>query len=278
MLASGELTAGTVLTVLFAVIIGAFSLGSLGPRIEAFAKASAAAQKIFQTLKRSPTIDSLDDNGKKPDGIKGTIELKNVSFIYPARPEGIPFWNGLTVVTVLTDVSMRIPEGKFTAVVGPSGSGKSTVLQLLERFYDPVEGEVFLDGHNIRDLNVKFLRSRLGLVSQEPVLFGTTVFENVCHGYISLYPVNFSMIGTALENASEQERRDAVEKACKMANAHSFITDLPDGYNTRVGEGGFLLSGGQKQRVAIARAIVADPAILLLDEATSALDTTVLPP
>jgi ATP-binding cassette, subfamily B (MDR/TAP), member 1 len=190
MLASGELTAGTVLTVLFAVIIGAFSLGSLGPRIEAFAKASAAAQKIFQTLQRRPTIDSLDDNGKKPDGIKGTIELKNVSFIYPARPEGTSLWNGLTVVTVLKDVSMCIPEGKFTAVVGPSGSGKSTVLQLLERFYDPVEGEVFLDGHNIRDLNVKFLRSRLGLVSQEPVLFGTTVFENVCHGYISLSNVD----------------------------------------------------------------------------------------
>jgi ATP-binding cassette subfamily B (MDR/TAP) protein 1 len=179
-------------------------------------------------------------------------------------------------VTVLKDVSIFIPEGKFTAVVGPSGSGKSTILQLLERFYDPVEGQVFLDGHNIRDLNVKFLRSRLGLVSQEPVLFGTTVFENVCHGYLPRPTLTkYSMIGTPLETADEKSRREAVQQACIMANAHSFIVELPDGYNTRVGEGGFLLSGGQKQRVAIARAIVADPAILLLDEATSALDTTV---
>jgi ATP-binding cassette, subfamily B (MDR/TAP), member 1 len=177
------LKTGTVLTVLFAVIIGAFSLGSLGPRAEAFAKASAAAQKIFQTLARVPTIDSLVDGGDKPDDVKGNIELNNVSFIYPARPE----------VVVLKDINIRIPEGKFTAgnsllivnlivVVGPSGSGKSTILQLLERFYDPVEGEVLLDGHNIRSLNVKFLRSRMGLVSQEPVLFGTTVFLNICHG------------------------------------------------------------------------------------------------
>ena len=183
LLASGEMKAGTVLTVLFAVIIGAFSLGSLGPRVEAFAKASAAAQKILQTLARVPTIDSLVESGDKPDDVKGNIELKNVSFIYPARPE----------VIVLTDVNIHIPEGKFTAgnslsivglivVVGPSGSGKSTILQLLERFYDPVDGEVLLDGHNIRSLNVKFLRSRMGLVSQEPVLFGTTVFKNICHG------------------------------------------------------------------------------------------------
>lgn len=165
-----------------------------------------------------------------------------------------------------------------TAIVGHSGCGKSTILQLLERFYDPVEGAIFLDGHDIRSLNVKFLRSRMGLVSQEPVLFGTTVYENVCHGcepFRSFTKLNIRMIGTPLEFASEDMRREAVENACRIANAHSFITELPEKYDTRVGEGGFLLSGGQKQRVAIARAIVADPAILLLDEATSALDTTV---
>jgi ATP-binding cassette subfamily B (MDR/TAP) protein 1 len=184
LIAAGDINPGTVLTVLFAVIIGAFSLGSLGPRVEAFAKAQAAAQKIFQTLARIPTIDSLIDDGDKPQGIKGTIELQNVSFIYPARPESIfPPLSSLIVVTVLKNINIKIPEGKFTAVVGPSGSGKSTILQLLERFYDPVEGEVYLDGHNIRNLNVKFLRSQMGLVSQEPVLFGTTVFGNVCHGY-----------------------------------------------------------------------------------------------
>lgn len=171
---------------------------------------------------------------------------------------------------------MFIPEGKFTAVVGPSGSGKSTILQLLERFYDPVEGDILLDGYNLRDLNVKHLRSRMGLVSQEPVLFGTSVFQNVCHGY-SEYRIHLTrrLIGTPLEHADVKTRLEAVVKACEVANADSFISELPDGYDTRVGEGGFLLSGGQKQRVAIARAIVADPAILLLDEATSALDTTV---
>jgi len=185
LLADGELTAGVLLTVLFAVIIGAFSLGAIGPRIEIFAKATAALQKIFQTLQRIPPIDSLSEAGERPNNIRGNIDLKNVSFIYPARPEGRNFINFLLliVVVVLKHVNVQIPKDKFTAIVGPSGSGKSTVLQLLERFYDPVEGEILFDGHDIRTLNVKFLRSKMGLVSQEPVLFGTTVFENVCHGY-----------------------------------------------------------------------------------------------
>jgi ATP-binding cassette subfamily B (MDR/TAP) protein 1 len=196
--------------VLFAVIIGGFSLTALGPRIETFAKASAAMQKIHQTLQRIPPIDSLSEAGERPDNVRGNIELKNVSFIYPARPEGEPHnppqppqssyssppnacpplhiflfvcRSFLIKVIVLKHVNVQIPKDKFTAIVGPSGSGKSTVLQLLERFYDPVEGDILLDGHNIRDLNVKFLRSKMGLVSQEPVLFGTTVFQNVCHGY-----------------------------------------------------------------------------------------------
>jgi len=168
-------------------------------------------------------------------------------------------------VTVLKNVSMSIPQGKFTAIVGVSGSGKSTIIQLLERFYDPVEGDIFLDGENIKSLNVKFLRSCMGLVTQEPVLFGTTVFENVCHG----------MAGTPLETATEQVKIEAVERACKLAGIHSFLMRLPLGYNTHVGEGGVLLSSGQKQRIAIARAVVSDPPILLLDEATSALDTIV---
>ena len=184
MIASGELNAGKVLTVVLAVMVGAFSLALIGPRIETFAKATAASQKIFQTLHRVPSIDSLDDGGDKPEGIKGNLELKGVSFVYPARPEGssdVEVWV-LMVVIVLKNIDISIPEGKFTAIVGPSGSGKSTILQLLERFYDPVDGTISLDGHNIRALNVKFLRSRMGLVSQEPVLFGTSVFENVCHG------------------------------------------------------------------------------------------------
>jgi ATP-binding cassette, subfamily B (MDR/TAP), member 1 len=160
---------------------------------------------------------------------------------------------------------VRIPAGKFTAVVGASGSGKSTIIQLLERFYDPVEGTIFLDGHDIKTLNVRFLRGCMSLVSQEPVLFATTIYENICHG----------LIGTALESGTEEARRKAVVNACVMANADQFVQNLPEGYNTVVGERGFLLSGGQKQRIAIARAIVSDPKILLLDEATSALDTNV---
>lgn len=160
-------------------------------------------------------------------------------------------------------MNIVIPAGKVTALVGASGSGKSTIIGLVERFYDPVAGQVFLDGHDISTLNLRWLRENISLVSQEPVLFGTTIFGNVCHG----------LIGTKWENASEEEKRELVVKACIMSNADGFIRTLPEGYETNVGERGFLMSGGQKQRIAIARAIVSDPKILLLDEATSALDT-----
>ena len=142
-------------------------------------------------------------------------------------------------------------------------TGKSTIVSLVERFYDPLSGAVRIDGINVRDLNVKWLRSQIGLVSQEPVLFATTIKGNVAHG----------LIGTKFENASDEEKFPLVKEACVKANADAFISKLPLGYDTLVGERGFLLSGGQKQRVAIARAIVSDPRILLLDEATSALDT-----
>ena len=184
MIASGDLNTGKLLTVMWAVVFGAMALGSIGPRMAAFAKAIAASQEIFQTIRRTPSIDSLDKGGHKPSNIRGTFEFRNVSFIYPSRPQGnAPLQILNPVVVVLKNVSMHIPEGKFTAIVGLSGSGKSTIVQLLERFYDPVEGEILLDGYNIKDLNVKFLRSCMGLVSQEPTLFGLTVFENVCHGY-----------------------------------------------------------------------------------------------
>ena len=249
----GETTLSSVLTIMMAIMIGAFSLGNIAPNGRAFGTATAAAAKIFGTIDRVSPLDSSSDKGKKLENLKGTIELKHIKHIYPSRPE----------VTVMRDVNLHVPHGKTTALVGTSGSGKSTIVGLVERFYDPVGGEVLLDGHNVQDLNLRWLRQQIALVSQEPTLFGTTIEENIRHG----------LIGSKFEHESAERQKELVIDAAKQANAHDFITGLPEGYETNVGERGFLLSGGQKQRIAIARAIVGDPKILLLDEATSALDT-----
>lgn len=221
--------------------------------MSAISNGLSAAAKLYETIDRVPPIDSADPGGLKPDQVNGEIVLQNVKFSYPSRP----------TVEVVKDLSITFRAGKTAALVGASGSGKSTVISLVERFYDPTAGSVQLDGHNLKDLNVKWLRSQIGLVSQEPILFATTVKENVAYG----------LIGTKHENASQEEKDALIKEACVKANADGFITQLPLGYDTLVGERGLLLSGGQKQRVAIARAIVSDPRILLLDEATSALDT-----
>jgi ATP-binding cassette subfamily B (MDR/TAP) protein 1 len=217
----------------------------------AITSARGAAAKLFATIDRVPSIDSASE-GVRPSKVIGEITFENVDFIYPSRPD----------VQVVQGLSLTFPAGKTTALVGASGSGKSTIISLVERFYDPLAGSVRLDGLDIRDLNLKWLRSQIGLVSQEPVLFSTTIRKNVEHG----------LVGTH-QNISPEEKLRLVREACIKANADGFISKLPSGYDTIVGERGFLLSGGQKQRVAIARAIVSDPRILLLDEATSALDT-----
>lgn len=252
-LVAGEMTLSDVLTIMFAIMIGAFALANVAPNGQAFTSSVAAASKIFSTIDRVSPIDPTSEAGEKFEHVEGTLELRKIKHIYPSRPE----------VVIIEDFNLVVPAGKTTALVGASGSGKSTIIGLVERFYDPVGGQVFLDGREITNLNLRWLRQQISLVSQEPVLFSTSIFRNIQQG----------LIGTKYENADLEVQRELITGAAKMANAHNFVVGLPDGYETKVGERGFLLSGGQKQRVAIARAVVSDPKILLLDEATSALDT-----
>ncbi|PNX93309.1 ABC transporter B family member, partial [Trifolium pratense] len=236
-------TGGEVVTIIFAVLTGSMSLGQASPSLSAFAAGQAAAFKMFETIKRKPEIDAYDTTGRKLDDIRGDIELREVCFSYPTRPDELIF-NGF---------SLAIPSGTTVALVGQSGSGKSTVVSLIERFYDPQAGEVLIDGINLKEFQLKWIRQKIGLVSQEPVLFTCSIKENIAYGK---------------DGATDEEIRAAAE----LANAAKFIDKLPQGLDTMVGEHGTQLSGGQKQRVAIARAILKDPRILLLDEATSALD------
>ena len=261
--------AGRVVNAFIAVLFGSFSLTMLGPELlgelvvgltrpvsdgpTAITHGRGAAAKLFATIERVPDIDSASPEGLKPENVFGRITLEDVQFSYPARPD----------IPILKGVSLTFEAGKTAALVGASGSGKSTIVALVERFYDPLSGSVKLDGVLLPELNLKWLRSQIGLVSQEPVLFSTTIKENVAHG----------LIGSPYEHVSDEEKFRLIKEACIKSNADGFIAKLPQGYDTMVGERGFLLSGGQKQRVAIARAIVSDPRILLLDEATSALDT-----
>lgn len=234
------------------VIIASVSLTSIAPYIIDFTRAASAASELFQLMDRESQIDPFDPSGEKPDSVTGDIEFRGVSFSYPMRPG----------ITVLDDFSLHIPAGKVTALVGASGSGKSTIIGLLERWYMLNSGSITLDGRPIEQLNLKWLRKQVQLVQQEPVLFAGSIYDNIASG----------LAGTQWENDSKDDKLVLVQEAAEIAFAHGFISDLPNGYDTVVGERGGLLSGGQKQRVAIARSIVSKPRILLLDEATSALD------
>uniref|UniRef100_A0A8C7KEC6 ATP-binding cassette, sub-family B (MDR/TAP), member 11a n=1 Tax=Oncorhynchus kisutch TaxID=8019 RepID=A0A8C7KEC6_ONCKI len=238
-----ELSPGTLIQVFFGVLMAAMNLGQASPCLEAFASGRAAAKTIFDTIDREPEIDCFSEKGHKLDKVTGDIEFHNVTFNYPSRPD----------VKILDSLSMLIRAGETTAFVGPSGSGKSTTVQLFQRFYNPKEGMLTLDGHDIRSLNIQWLRSLIGIVEQEPVLFATTIADNIRYGRPGV-------------------TMDDIIQATKEANAYNFIMDLPQRFDTLVGEGGGQMSGGQKQRIAIARALIRNPRILLLDMATSALD------
>lgn len=194
------------------------------------------ATQVISAILPKYEIDATSDAGLKPASVRGDITFRNVHFAYPTRPDD-PVLRGMTV---------EAKAGQIVAFVGPSGSGKSTIVALLERFYDPLSGIVEIDGMNVKDWNVRYLRSVLGYVGQEPTLFATTIRQNIKYGN---------------PDATDEE----IESAARLANAHDFILSFPDGYDTQVGDTGSQLSGGQKQRIAIARVLIGKPRILLLD-------------
>nr|XP_016507212.1 PREDICTED: ABC transporter B family member 2-like [Nicotiana tabacum] len=234
---------GDSFTTMLNVVIAGLSLGQAAPDITAFLRAKSAAYPIFEMIERDTVSKTSSKSGQQLSKVDGHIQFRDVCFSYPSRPD----------VAIFDKFSLDIPSGKIVALVGGSGSGKSTVISLIERFYEPLSGHLLLDGTDIRHLDLKWMRQQIGLVNQEPALFATTIRENILYGK---------------GDASLED----IARAAKLSEAMTFINNLPDRFETQVGERGVQLSGGQKQRIAISRAIVKNPSILLLDEATSALD------
>jgi ABC transporter fused permease/ATP-binding protein len=239
---TSELSIGDLTQFLIYLMIVAFSVGSLGSLWGDFMSAVGAGKRIFEIMERKAQMDL--QSGKRLGNLSGAVEFNNVGFSYPARKE----------LKVLEDFKLKLKPNQVVALVGPSGSGKTTVASLVTRLYDVDSGEILIDGESIKDIEPNWLRSQIGIVSQEPILISSSIEENIRY---------------ANNLASHEE----VLAAAKQANAHNFIMSFTDQYNTLVGERGIQLSGGQKQRIAIARAILKNPRILILDEATSALDT-----
>ncbi|CAB3411421.1 unnamed protein product [Caenorhabditis bovis] len=243
MVIDGRITPGTTFAVFWAFTGAVYALAQAAPQFPVFLGSQTAAGPILDIIDRIPPIDSQSANGRLLSKIRGTIKFEHVKFRYPTRLE----------VEVLKGVSLNVNAGENIALVGHSGSGKSTTAALLLHFYDLNGGRITIDGTDIAELNVAHLRNVIGIVSQEPLLFADTVENNIRLGRLDISD-------------------DEIEMCCRMANAHDFIIQLPNGYKSLVGSGGVQLSGGQKQRIAIARALARNPAVLILDEATSALD------
>lgn len=281
-------TVGSVYTVIFLLLDASFIIGQIAPYLQTFSAASGAGQGLRETINKSSSIDGTDSSQgitPQPGDVKDiAIEIKDVEFTYPARPDE----------KALQGLSISAPAGHRVALVGLSGSGKSTVASLLQRFYDPISGSITLNGTNLKDYNVRWLRSQIGVVGQEPVLFDCSIMQSIAHGlvgspahaHLHVTVLAYSQVGQEKEGTElnqvlttdeQLEQLEEIKELCthaaKLAGAHNFIEKLPQGYDTQVGESGGKLSGGQKQRISIARAIVKQPKLLILDEATAALDS-----
>ncbi|CAF3982510.1 unnamed protein product [Rotaria sp. Silwood1] len=227
---------------------GTSLIGQIGPYFQTFSEAQGSATPVFRMIDESALVESereiWDEKGSTTGKNKftGDIYFKNVNFSYPSRDR-----------LVLNDLSFIARSGQTTALVGSSGCGKSTCFSLLLRFYEPSSGQISINNQLITSYNIKQLRENIGIVNQEPILFNTTIYENIRLG---------------MDNVNKSD----VKEAAMQANAHDFIMKMTDNYETILGERGTQLSGGEKQRIALARALLKKPALLLLDEATSALD------
>ena len=249
----GEITLGTLVAILSLSLLLMGAVNALGTQLNSFSQTATAAVRIFELMDEEVAIHSPDK--KRPARfsetwqvsdahiIQGEIEYRNVNFSYPT-----------SIAKTLKDVNLRIPAGSSLAVVGATGSGKSTLIHLIGRFYDPTSGQVLIDGIDVREMDLQGLRRQIGMVSQDTLLFSATIGENIAFGR---------------PDATQTD----IERVARLAQAHDFISELPEGYNTHIGERGVGLSGGQRQRVAIARAMLLDPRILILDDSMSAVDS-----